>query len=204
MVPNLNKAQLEAIAQGWLKKFGKYDGRMLRLEHSLELAGYRIEPIPGLAEVAEAYLPAKSQYIFVDEAQYLNGSPRWRFTLAEELAHDLIHRPMFAGMSSEQIVTFQEGLTDEQYGKIERQAKRLAGCLLMQEVEFIQRFKHHWDTQRGSVTSDLKVLKYVIRQLSFDFAASNHAVAVRAVYLGLIDQSQFDDFMETMSPRNGS
>jgi Zn-dependent peptidase ImmA (M78 family) len=204
MVPNLTKTQLEATAQAWLKKFGKYDGRMLRLEHSLEVAGFRIEPVPGLAEIAEAYLPAKSNYIYVDEDQYLSNSHRWRFTLAEELAHDLIHRPMFAGMNSEQIVAFQESLSDEEYETIERQAKRLAGCLLMPEVEFIRRFKHHWDTQRPSVTSDLTLLKYVIRQLNFDFAASHHAIAVRAVYLGLIDQSQFDDFMETMSPRNGS
>ena len=77
MVPNLNNAQLEAIAQDWLQKYGKYDGRMLRLEHSLEIAGYRIEPRPGLAEIAEAFIPAKSHYIFVDEAQYMSESLRW-------------------------------------------------------------------------------------------------------------------------------
>jgi len=204
MVPNLSKTQLEATAQEWLKQYGKYDGRMLRLEHSLEVARYRIEPVPGLAEIAEAYIPAKSHYIFVDETQYLSNSPRWRFTLAEELAHDLIHRPMFAGLNSEQIVAYQESLTDDEYSTIERQAKRLAGCLLMPEDVFIERFQHHWDTQRPSVTSDLKLLKYVIRQLNFDFAVSHHAIAVRAVYLDLIDQSQFDDFMETLSPRNGN
>jgi Zn-dependent peptidase ImmA (M78 family) len=156
--------------------------------------------VPGLAEIAEAYVPLKEGYIFVDEDQYMNAETfRWRFTLAEELAHILIHRPMFKGMSVEQITQFQDSLTDEQYLAMEREAKYLAGSLLMPQTGFTERFRHFYELQSSRVTNELMIHRYVVRQLSFDFNVSFHSVALRALKLNLFDQQQFDDLMESVT-----
>lgn len=192
---------LEKIAQEFLETHGLRDNRALRVETAIESFGYRIFSFPGLAEIAEAYVPVKPGYIFVDEEQYLGiDSFRWRFSLAEELAHILIHRPMFEGMTLEQIIEFQNEITDKEYLALEREAKYLAGCLLMPADEYKKRFVHFWDLQSSRIQNELTVLRYVVRQVSYDFNVSVHSVALRALNLELIDQQQFDDLMDSYSP----
>ncbi|MCX6923483.1 MAG: ImmA/IrrE family metallo-endopeptidase [Verrucomicrobia bacterium] len=200
MIKVYGNKSLEAIAEGFLSKHGTYDGRALRLEAAIESYGYQIFAVPGLAEVAEAYVPIKQGYIFVDEEQYMNAETfRWRFSLAEELAHILIHRPLFQGMSVDQIIEFQNKLTDDEYLTMEREAKYLAGCLLMPQREYRSRFDQFYAIQSSRVSSELKILRFVVRQLSFDFNASFHSVALRGLKLDLIDQQQFDDLMESVT-----
>ena len=175
---------------------GTYDGRALRIESVIEKLGYIIFPVPGLVEIADAYIPIKAGYIFVDEDQYLNGSFRWRFSLAEELAHLLIHRPLFDGKSVAEIVAFQQALTEQEYLRIEREAKYLAGCLLMPRAVFQERFAQFLEIQSQQTPNSLAVLKFVIRQLSMDFHVSCYCVALRALHLHLIDQQQLGELIE--------
>jgi len=194
-----SREELEKIAEEFLQKntAGKYDNRALMIEAVIEGIGYTIHPVPGLAEIAEAYVPAKKGYIFVDEEQYMNGSSfRWRFTMAEELAHILIHRPIFDDKSSEEIVRIQEAFTDSEYRRIEQDAKYLAGCLLMPKEVFLARFKHFFDFQSQRSSNYLNILYYVMRQLSMDFNVSCQSVSIRALHLDQIDQSDLEDLLE--------
>ena len=116
-VKNHTNENLEKTAEDFLKKHaqGKYDGRALHIEALIESLGYYIFPVPGLIEIAEAYVPAKPGYIFVDEDQYQNASIsfRWRFTIAEELAHILLHRPIFEGKTAKQIEQIHNEFSDD-------------------------------------------------------------------------------------------
>jgi Zn-dependent peptidase ImmA (M78 family) len=200
MIKVYGTESLEAIAEGFLSKHGQYDGRALRLEAAIESYGYQIFPVPGLGEVAEAYVPIREGYILVDEEQYMNAETfRWRFTLAEELAHILIHRPLFEGMSVPDIIAFQNNITDPEYLTLEREAKYLAGCLLMPQEQYRSRFNQFLGIQSSRVSSELRIFRYVVRQLSYDFNVSFHSVALRALKLDLFDQQQFDDLMEAVA-----
>jgi Zn-dependent peptidase ImmA (M78 family) len=199
-VKNHSNEDLETIAENFLaqRARGKYDGHSLRIEALIESTGYYIFQIPGLAEIAEAYIPAMPGYIFVDEEQYLNGiSFRWRFTIAEELAHVLIHRPLFEGKSSKEIIKIQDGYTDADYRIIEKNAKFLAGSILMPRGVFRERFAHFQALQSQRSANVLDILKYAVRQLSRDFNVSCYAVALRALHLEIIDQQQLDDLIES-------
>jgi hypothetical protein len=203
-IQRFNKTELEKIAENFLSKYaapgsGKYDGRCMRIEAVIESYGCTIFPIPGLAEIAEAYVPFKPGYIFADEGQYLSGSFRWRFTLAEELAHILIHRPLFQGQSAIQVKDLQEQITDDQYQYMEQNAKYLAGALLMRHDEFKAQFQHFYDLQSQRITNRLQILRYVIRQLSMDFHVSCYAAALRSLHVGLIDQPQLDTLLESFN-----
>jgi Zn-dependent peptidase ImmA (M78 family) len=166
---------------------------------NFEALGYYIFQVPGLAEIAEAYVPAKPGYIFVDEDQYQKAviSFRWRFTIAEELAHILLHRPFFEGKSTKQISQIRDGFSDDDYRIIEKNAKYLAGCILMPRTEFKARFGHFAEIQSQKTSNRLHLLRYVVRQLSMDFNISCYSVSLRALHLGLIDQEQLDDLIES-------
>jgi hypothetical protein len=200
-VKNYTNEELEHIAEDFLSRRaqGKYDGRSLRIESLIESLGYYIFSVPGLAEIAEAYVPAMPGYIFVDEDQYQQSviSFRWRFTIAEELAHILIHRPLFEGKSAAEITEIQQAFSDEEYRIIEKNAKYLAGSILMPMEVFQSRFEYFADIQyQKKVVNSLKILKYIVRQLSMDFNVSCHAVSMRSMQLGLIDQQQLEDLQE--------
>lgn len=202
-VKNHSNEELEKIAEDFLAKWGqgKYDNRCLRIEALIEAAEingqrYTIFPVRGLAEIAEAYTPAKPGYIFIDEDQFLNDGPRCRFTLAEELAHILIHRPLFDGRSVAEQIKIQEGFSDYDYQVIERNAKFLASCILMPRETFTARFKHFFGMQSARVTNTVQIHRYVIKQLNYDFYVSYFSIALRALQLSLIDQEEFNELNE--------
>jgi Zn-dependent peptidase ImmA (M78 family) len=198
-VPSYKAEELERIAESFLGTHaaGKYDHRALRIEAVVESYGYTIFQVPGLSQIAEAYIPIKPKYIFVDQDQYDSGSFRWRFTLAEELAHILIHLPMFSGKTVPEILQIQERITDAQYAMIERNAKFLAGCLLMTRRVFKERFQYFSEITYGQVSSSLTTNRRVIRQLSMDFNVSCYAAAIRAQHLKLLDQVDVEELIES-------
>lgn len=198
-IPSYTDEQLEKKAEEFLAEYAKRDGCALLLELVIENFGYEIFPVPGLAVIAEAYIPAKPGLIFMDEEQYMSSSFRGRFTLAEELAHIILHRPLFEGLNAQQIQEFQEKLSDPQYQQIEREAKYLAGALLMPRQMFMERFKTHQEIQRERQQNELQILRRTIRSLNIDFNASCHSIAIRAMCVGLIDQQQLDDYLSTLS-----
>jgi Zn-dependent peptidase ImmA (M78 family) len=192
-----SRERLEVIAEEFLRDWGQYDHFSLRIEQSIENFGYEIVPVPGMAEIAEAYIAAQGKRIYIDEAQYLNVSCRGRFTLSEELAHILIHRPMFDGMSPDQIKDFQRGITNKEYLSMEWQAKRLAGAILMRRDKYKMRFEHHIRRLSELNASGTVSLKSIVRQLHMDFFVSSYSVAMRALDLRLIDRAQLNDLCES-------
>ncbi len=193
-----SQPELEKIANDFLDEWGtgKYDGRMLLLESLIESYGYTIWPFPGLSQIAEAYIPAKPGYIFVDEDEYNRSSKRLRFTLAEELAHILLHRPIFLDKTPAEIKQIQQAITDPEYKSIEKDAKYLAGALLMRESLFRERFNYFYEAQAARIENNLHVLRFVVRELNKDFNVSCYAICLRALHLKLIDQEQMDDLMQ--------
>jgi Zn-dependent peptidase ImmA (M78 family) len=191
--------ELEAIAADFLARHGsgKYDGVSLRIEALIEGFGFYIWSVPGLKEKAEAYVPVRGNKIYVDEDQYQSATTfRFRFTLAEELAHILIHRPLFDGMSTAEIIKFQKAIPDADYLRMERNAKYLAGALLMKKTLFERQFNLLWQRQRSNTQVPVFILRYVIRRLSLAFFVSCHSASIRSLHLRLISQTQFNELAE--------
>jgi Zn-dependent peptidase ImmA (M78 family) len=201
-IPRHSYAELESISKTFLVRAGSaislYDGRALRIEYVIEssVCGYSIFPVHGLAEVADAYVPIKGKRIYIDEDQYLSSSFRVRFTLAEELSHIILHVPLFVGKSAEEVGEIQSQITDEDYQRMEREAKYMAGCLLMPAWTFTERFNHFYAIKLQQTANERNILLYVFRQVSMDFNVSCHSCAVRALKLDLIDQGQMDEISE--------
>jgi Zn-dependent peptidase ImmA (M78 family) len=188
-----NHSQLEKIAEDFLDKHGKFDGRMVMIELVVQNLGYYVWPLRGLGQIAEAFVPRKPGIIFVDEDQMLDHPIRFRFTLAEELAHTLIHADALRRMSPDELERFNDLMTAGQYRRYERDAKYLASCLLMRRSAFVERFYSHRAVQTKRVSNPGKVLRYAIRQLGIDFCVPVAAASQRAFKLHLITEAQFTE-----------
>ena len=112
---------------------------------------------------------------------------RYRFTLAEELAHLLIAE-IFPGESEAGIVAGIDGFDDSEYGDFERNAKYLAGALLMPKERFIERFKALEALFSAGTASRPRILYSVIRMLGKEFRVSDPSVGIRAKLLGLVPE----------------
>lgn len=197
IVPKRSRPELESLALKLTPDgCGLFDGRSLRVEALVSHVGLTLMPVRGLAEIAEAYIPFKRGLIFIDEDQYLDGqSYRYRFTVCEEIAHDALHRPLFNGMSIEQVQKEQAALTQQEYLQIEGEAKYFSACLLMRPAWFRERYMHLYTMQRDRCANQVAALKYVIRQLSGHFNVSCHSVAIHARSLGFLDQVELDELL---------
>jgi len=72
----------------------------------------------------------------------------------------------------------------------------------MPKAVYRQRFSHFMASQAGNPHSQVTKLRFVVRQLSFDFAVSFQAVALRGIFLGLVDWTQYNELMELIAPPN--
>ena len=75
--------------------------------------------------------------IFIDTRHYEEDAFEYKFTLAEELAHILLHMDFYIGISDvEDYIKKYKSIDDEDYRKYEQQARNLASFLLLPEKEF--------------------------------------------------------------------
>ncbi len=96
-------------------------------------------PVPGLQDEfdVDAFITSDLSEIRVDRFIYEQRPSRYRFSLAHELAHLLIHKDVFKELSFLTIKEWKNAITsieDQQYFFIERQAYALGGLILVPAV----------------------------------------------------------------------
>ena len=128
--------ELEQIAADALRDAEScIKGRRVDIER-LILEKFKIESFADLRRRWDAYafIDTTGQVIFID-AELMNEErleKKYRFTLAEELAHFLIHRPSFANCRSiEERMKTDEMLDERTRAYMESNAKALASAMLM-------------------------------------------------------------------------
>jgi Zn-dependent peptidase ImmA (M78 family) len=182
------RRELEAIAAAFLKTRGKFCGCRVLIEEMLEAEGYDIFPVQGLKKYAEAYLPKRPNIVFVDEDQQLSRPLRYRFTIAEELAHILVARKIFNRMGRSEVEKVFQQMDDSDYADFERNAKYLAACLLMPRPDFVERFSLHRQRFSATIVNPSEIAARVILSLASDFDVSKEPTAYRARHLGLVTE----------------
>jgi len=176
------------VAASFLKDKGQFCGCKVLIEEMLESEGYDIFPIPGLKKYAEAYLPKRPNIVFVDEDQQLSQPLRYRFTIAEELAHILIARRIFRNMSRSEIEKVFQQMDDLNYADFERNAKYLASCLLLPKPSFIERFDLHRQRYSAKIANPLEIAVRAVLVVASEFEVSKEPAAYRAKHLNLITE----------------
>jgi Zn-dependent peptidase ImmA (M78 family) len=135
--PDFRLFELERIAEDALRRLPQCV-RELRVDIELlvELNGVRVESYKDLRRKWDTYAfpDVKGRFIFVD-AELMDDpgeEKKYRFTLAEEFAHVLIHTPVFSDChTAEDRLSLQRRLGEDLVDRLDRQARALAGALLM-------------------------------------------------------------------------
>lgn len=131
----------------------------------------------------------------------LKGDPRWRFTVAHELGHIVLHS---AAIRQSQINAIQESIDDEELDveisdetikRMEIQANSFASQLLIPEdklmVEYCKLFlekgvRNFPNLQIDSQPCNIELLKWFLSNLALHFNVSKAAIEKRLQKLGLL------------------
>lgn len=95
-IPYLDKSKIiaevdDVLGECWDEKFP------VNVEEICDGLDLRILPIPNLNKLfyIDAYISADFKNILVDEDEFRKESPRYRFSVAHELGHYLLHRKYY-------------------------------------------------------------------------------------------------------------
>ncbi|PCI39153.1 MAG: hypothetical protein COB53_03695 [Elusimicrobia bacterium] len=189
MILHHNYQSLKAIAHGYLASNHQSGTIPIPIEEILDLRhGVNIAPLPGLQEVAKTVGFSSSDFktITVDEFVYLNRPARYRFTLAHELSHSLLHSDLYVQRpfnTVDEWKQFVSKLDPLDYEVYEKDANDLAGLLLVPPGQLevsakIQRNKLAGRNDLGAVPDDL-LRSYIANPIAREFDVSSQTVEIR-------------------------
>ncbi len=134
-------------------------------------------PVYDKEEKQYTLIPVKRGTIIVDAGLlHPQRTGRFRFTLAHELAHWLMHQEIYTGTGKSAALLSQPVKSSEANSSIERQADRLASFLLMPAGQVKMAFYHN----RGKVG--------MVSILATLFGVSRQAMDIRLRELRLVAQ----------------
>ena len=104
-----------------------------------------VVPIDGILDDLEvdAFLTSDLKRIYVDAFVLRHRRGRYRFSLAHELAHHELHRPLYEESRVTSVRDWralQEAISEEDYAWFEFQANSFAGLVLVPPAELQQQF----------------------------------------------------------------
>jgi len=117
--------------------------------------------------------------VYIDEA-HADGPPaRYRMTVAEELAHILIHRTVIDSVMGDD--DFRALQQHRSWYDMERNAKRCAAAILMPARAIIERAKQAYTrlVEVAGFENPGAVMKYMASQLATPFEVSQTAMRIR-------------------------
>jgi len=105
-----------------------------------------IVPEPGLHQHfdIDSYITADLQEIRTDEFVYQSRPGRYRFSLAHELGHRVLHQYVFSALTFNRIADWKQvianAFTEKEYGYLEWQASSFAGLILVPVAALATRY----------------------------------------------------------------
>ena len=142
----LSEEKLRSQADSFLNRYHPSRSIPIPIEEIIDL-GLKLDivPTPGLKQGFEvdAFISRDMTTIYVDEYTYLNVSTRYRFSLAHEVAHAVLHQKVFHSLNFNSIAEWkavQAAIPERDYGALEWQAYAFAGHVLVPSAELHQRF----------------------------------------------------------------
>ena len=154
--------------------------------------GINIIPIPNLFPLIEVdgFTSSSLREIYVDEGMLSRVPTRYRFTLAHEIGHIVLHRRVFETTKIDSLASwmnFYAGLSDLERNAWELQAYNFAGLVLVPRVDLKRRVQEILSKPLSSIKaaknakiSRQKYLPYVVEEIA-TLLAPTYDVSVQAM-----------------------
>jgi hypothetical protein len=197
-VPYLSPQQIEAAAEGFLRNFHPAGGLPIPIEEIIDLRlALSIIPVPGYMRTfgIDGFITADFEEIRVDRDLYQSGGGRYRFTLAHEVGHYLLHREHFKGLRLEDIddfLEYRDTLDELTRMRLEYQVNEFAACVLVPREALKTQFLDVVRTMLLPSGYDLErpmgeFIPYVAIELSGRFDVSQQMMEIRLQRVNSVD-----------------
>jgi len=184
--------ELETFAEIFLEKFYS-SGESLPVEIDTIVEAdldIRILPFSCLEQKygLHGYLALSLKKIYID--QYIMDEEsferRYRFTVAEEVAHSLLHKDLFKDVTTpEEYMVALDKITETEHARMDIDAKRLAEAILM-PADLYRKECLKIATEISGKNKSTKSVLFL--RLANEFNVSEEAVGYRFRHLGLDSQ----------------
>ena len=183
--PFWNYDDLRARAEDFLGKHNPDRVIPVPIEQIVE-AQFQMDivPVPGLQQGFDtvSYLTADLQEIRVDEFVFTSRLNRYRFSLAHELGHRILHRDIFEQLAFDDIDSWKrmmrQRIPEKEYRFLEFHANSFAGLVLVPQQELAAAFAETIETFRGMGFSEFgdPVRDYVEASIAERFVVSPEVI----------------------------
>ena len=138
-IPEVSREEIVGRAEVVLKKCRLGNEVLVDIETICDTLGANILPVADLFRCfhIDAFISADFKTIYVDEGEFKKSSPRYRFSVAHELGHFVLHRDYYPDMVDD--LDEWQNISDELMSAwAENQANCFAGNLLVPEDKLMQ------------------------------------------------------------------
>lgn len=189
-LPRVSYDYLRQRSEAFLREHGAWGAAPVPIEDIIDLRlGIDIISVPGLLRSLDidAFISSDCRSITVDEGVYLHKVPhRYRFSLAHELAHAVLHREAFASVRFSTISQYKQvlrELSDVDINRMEWQAYNFAGLVLVPTPALVEHFDHEVE-RAASAGVDVsaywdEAVAYISSSLTSVFKASAQVISKR-------------------------
>jgi Zn-dependent peptidase ImmA (M78 family) len=197
-IPYRTIEELSGIAAEFLEKHNANETIPVPIEQIVETGfGMDIVPMPGLQQNwdVEAFITRDLTEIRVDEYVFMNRLKRYRFSLAHELGHRVLHGEYWREMEFDDIASWKQAQADisgKVYGGAEFQANTFAGCVLVPTQPLGQKIGE-WVQLAGEKGVDVGDIatgarEFIEEKVALDFEVSHQVVSIRMERSGMWDE----------------
>lgn len=187
-LPFIPPAQLEETARRFLTEQHPSGALPVPIEDIVEFnLGMNVIPVANLYREfgVEGWLSNDLSTIYVDETQVTDYATRYRFTLAHEVAHCLLHSDMYRSgkfCTVEEWIAWLEGLDEKLIDDLEWQGRNLAGRILVPLDALVREASAVLEEYKDKIPPDIdrqSLWQYVSIPLSRTFCVHDTVVFYR-------------------------
>jgi len=144
--PILSYDDINKRAEDFLQEHKRNDILPVDIEAIAEFdLGLNIFPFPNLQQTfdVDGFISCDLNVIYVDEFSYYQRPARYRFTIAHEIGHYVLHSDLIASFHPQSVADWSKfvlSIDEETYGWLEWQAYSFAAAVLVPRVSLRQNF----------------------------------------------------------------
>ncbi len=185
--PHYSYEQIRSRANGFLAKHNPTGAIPVPIEEIAEFSLHlNIIPIPGIQNALEidGFMSSDFKSISVDQFVMEKRETRYRFTLAHEIGHLVLHQEILSQFNFNTLDGWKQFQTDidiEAYGWLEWQAYSFGGLVLAPREALASRrvICEQQISQEGLTPTSEAAQFYVVKMLARDFNVSEAVIEKR-------------------------
>ncbi|HHT9126564.1 MAG TPA: ImmA/IrrE family metallo-endopeptidase [Candidatus Brocadiia bacterium] len=185
-VPFINHDQIKNFAEDFLQKYHPEDIIPIPIEEIIDLKlKLDIIPVPGLHNLidTDGFITSDLTSIFVEDYVYQNRPCRYRFTLAHEIGHFVLHKDIYIQHKFNSIdgwMSFIDFFPEKERSLFEWQANEFAGLILVPSRHLEKRLRYNIKRIKEiGIQNKNIIFDQTVELLAQDFVVSREVIQRR-------------------------